>query len=233
MSVLQKNNLRKNEVKIMTNYTNAGLQGRDFAEVKQIAKGFNIPIKGKKTDIVEKILEAQEKVNNEENKAPEPVEQNTKEQDTKKPKFEKGASLKVSQSLEKALATADSRLNTIAKPSSPTTIMVRTGTNHIGYITSRKTGIGYNVYISEEVADRLGINYTDVHYTLRANVREYTATMNEAQMVEFMLLVQKTHYIIKEEKKAEKERIKAEKKAQKEAEKAQRKAEKENNKAIA
>lgn len=212
----------------MTNYTNAGLQGRDFAEVKQIAKGFNIPIKGKKTDIVEKILEAQEKVNNEENKAPEPVEQ-----DTKKPKFEKGASLKVSQSLEKALAAADSRLNTIAKPSSPTTIMVRTGTNHIGYITSRKTGIGYNVYISEEVADRLGINYTDVHYTLRANVREYTATMNEAQMVEFMLLVQKTHYIIKEEKKAEKERIKAEKKAQKEAEKAQRKAEKENNKAIA
>lgn len=218
----------------MTNYTNAGLQGRNFAEIKQIAKGFNIPIKGKKTDIVEKILEAQEKVNNEENKAneenktPEPIEQ-----DTKPRKFEKGASLKVSQSLEKALAAADSRLNTIAKPSSPTTIMVRTGTNHIGYITSRKTGIGYNVYISEEVADRLGISYTDVHYTLRANVREYTATMNEAQMVEFMLLVQKTHYIIKEEKKAEKERIKAEKKAQKEAEKAQRKAEKENNKAIA
>ena len=218
----------------MTNYTNAGLQGRDFAEIKQIAKGFNIPIKGKKTDIVEKILEAQEKVNNEENKAneenktPEPVEQ-----DTKPRKFEKGASLKVSQSLEKALAAADSRLNTIAKPSSPTTIMVRTDTNHIGYITSRKTGIGYNVYISEEVADRLGISYTDVHYTLRANVREYTATMNEAQMVEFMLLVQKTHYIIKEEKKAEKERIKAEKKAQKEAEKARRKAEKENNKAIA
>ena len=218
----------------MTNYTNAGLQGRDFAEIKQIAKGFNIPIKGKKTDIVEKILEAQEKVNNEENKAneenktPEPIEQ-----DTKPRKFEKGASLKVSQSLEKALAAADSRLNTIAKPSSPTTIMVRTGTNHIGYITSRKTGIGYNVYISEEVADRLGISYTDVHYTLRANVREYTATMNEAQMVEFMLLVQKTHYIIKEEKKAEKERIKAEKKAQKEAEKARRKAEKENNKAIA
>ena len=218
----------------MTNYTNAGLQGRDFAEIKQIAKGFNIPIKGKKTDIVEKILEAQEKVNNEENKAneenktPEPIEQ-----DTKPRKFEKGASLKVSQSLEKALAAADSRLNTIAKPSSPTTIMVRTDTNHIGYITSRKTGIGYNVYISEEVADRLGISYTDVHYTLRANVREYTATMNEAQMVEFMLLVQKTHYIIKEEKKAEKERIKAEKKAQKEAEKARRKAEKENNKAIA
>lgn len=218
----------------MTNYTNAGLQGRDFAEIKQIAKGFNIPIKGKKTDIVEKILEVQEKVNNEENKAneenktPEPVEQ-----DTKPRKFEKGASLKVSQSLEKALAAADSRLNTIAKPSSPTTIMVRTDTNHIGYITSRKTGIGYNVYISEEVADRLGISYTDVHYTLRANVREYTATMNEAQMVEFMLLVQKTHYIIKEEKKAEKERIKAEKKAQKEAEKARRKAEKENNKAIA
>lgn len=218
----------------MTNYTNAGLQGRDFAEIKQIAKGFNIPIKGKKTDIVEKILEAQEKVNNEENKAneenktPEPIEQ-----DTKPRKFEKGASLKVSQSLEKALANADSRLNTIAKPSSPTTIMVRTDTNHIGYITSRKTGIGYNVYISEEVADRLGISYTDVHYTLRANVREYTATMNEAQMVEFMLLVQKTHYIIKEEKKAEKERIKAEKKAQKEAEKARRKAEKENNKAIA
>ena len=218
----------------MTNYTNAGLQGRNFAEIKQIAKGFNIPIKGKKTDIVEKILEAQEKVNNEENKAneenktPEPIEQ-----DTKPRKFEKGASLKVSQSLEKALAAADSRLNTIAKPSSPTTIMVRTGTNHIGYITSRKTGIGYNVYISEEVADRLGISYTDVHYTLRANVREYTATMNEAQMVEFMLLVQKTHYIIKEEKKAEKERIKAEKKAQKESEKAQRKAEKENNKAIA
>ena len=212
----------------MTNYTNAGLQGRDFAEIKQIAKGFNIPIKGKKTDIVEKILEAQEKVNNEENKAPEAVEQ-----DAKPKKFEKGASLKVSQSLEKALAAADSRLNTIAKPSSPTTIMVRTDTNHIGYITSRKTGIGYNVYISEEVADRLGINYTDVHYTLRANVREYTATMNEAQLVEFMLLVQKTHYIIKEEKKAEKERIKAEKKAQKEAEKARRKAEKENNKAIA
>ena len=212
----------------MTNYTNAGLQGRDFAEIKQIAKGINIPIKGKKTDIVEKILEAQEKVNNEENKAPEPVEQ-----DAKPKKFEKGASLKVSQSLEKALAAADSRLNTIAKPSSPTTIMVRTDTNHIGYITSRKTGIGYNVYISEEVADRLGISYTDVHYTLRANVREYTATMNEAQLVEFMLLVQKTHYIIKEEKKAEKERIKAEKKAQKEAEKARRKAEKENNKAIA